>query len=210
MSPGGDAGERASPRGMAGGVSALFSRCSSPACPNYPGGPEGCADCGLYRYSLERELTRPLLAGPDRGLIVWIALNPSTATATVNDPTIRREIDYSQRWGFSRLRKLNIFAFRSTDPNALRAAADPIGPDNDGHLVAGTEGAGLILCAWGTKSDDDAVLREMKRPAKVLALLHRAGRELHALKLTAGGHPSHPLYLPASLTPIPFAIARTA
>ena len=144
--------------------------------------------------------TRSLFA--NRGLVVWIALNPSTAGESINDPTIRREMDFSERWGFSAMRKLNLYAYRSTDPDVLKTIPDPVGPDNDRHIVEGTADAKLIVCAWGTKAIDD-------RPAKVLALLREAGRTLHCLKRNDDGTPSHPLYLPSDLTPIPFGGVRS-
>jgi hypothetical protein len=38
----------------------------------------------------------------------------------------------------------------------------------------------------------------------VLALARRCGVRLEALRLTKGGHPEHPLYLPYTLEPVPF------
>src|SRR5690349_51792 len=83
-----------------------------------------------YRYLLWRTL--------DKGskYLAVIGLNPSTADASVNDPTNRRCIGFARDWGYSRLYVVNLFAFRATKPDVLRAAKDPIGVDNDRWLFA--------------------------------------------------------------------------
>ena len=92
------------------------------------------SDDGVYRYRLWREWDADLPS------CLFIMLNPSTADATQDDPTIRRCIDYARRWGFGRLEVGNLFALRSTDPKALYAADDPVGPDNDDALMEMHEG----------------------------------------------------------------------
>lgn len=68
--------------------------------------------CGTYRYELRRtwESSLPIL--------VTIGLNPSTADGYGDDPTIRKEIGFASRWGYGGIVKVNMFAFRSTDPRA--------------------------------------------------------------------------------------------
>jgi hypothetical protein len=149
--------------------------------------------CGTYRYTLERELSHSLFN--NRGLIVWVALNPSVATETVNDNTIRREIGFSERWGYSRMRKLNLFALRSTDPQALIGHPDPVGPENDRHIVEGVADANLIVVAWGSFESEG-------RAAKVLELLK--GRELFCLGTNADSQPKHPLYLSSYTELVPY------
>ena len=78
-----------------------------------------------------------------------VMLNPSTADAESDDPTIRRCIALAAREGFGGVEILNLFAFRATAPADLKAAADPIGPDNDRHLRALFARHGTILAAWG-------------------------------------------------------------
>lgn len=136
--------------------------------------------CGTYRYSL----TRRWPGGA--GVCVWIMLNPSTADHTVDDPTIRRCIGFSQAWGFKSLEVVNLFGLRSTDPAALRKAADPIGPDNDEHLLLAAAHAARIVVAWGNHG---ALLG---RGARVIELL--GSRQRFCFRLTKQGHPEHPLY----------------
>ena len=49
--------------------------------------------------------------------------------------------------GFGAFQVTNIFAWRDTDPRAMRAATAPIGPENDDTLIAGTAWADQIIAA---------------------------------------------------------------
>lgn len=150
--------------------------------------------CRRWRYRLERGLGS---LGEDR-TIAFVMLNPSTADETKNDPTIRRCLGFAASLNFTDVLIGNAYAWRSTDPRALWAAADPVGPENDAHIEAIARDADLVVCAWGVHAKPDRV-------AAVLAVLARAGRQPHALRTTKSGAPSHPLYLPASLTPVPWS-----
>lgn len=147
----------------------------------------------VYRYTLLHSW-RAMWEEPRR--VVWIALNPSTADENQLDPTLRRIKGFSADWGFNEFMMLNAFAFRATDPREMEAAADPIGPENDKYILQECEKAELIVCAWGTHCALGA------RHEKLLAMLRPY--PIHYLRLTSGGYPSHPLYLPKNLQPISF------
>lgn len=151
--------------------------------------------CRRWRYSLTRDASD--LAAPSTGYAMFIGLNPSTADETEDDPTIRRCMNFARAWGYTGLVMTNLFAWRATDPNDMKATADPVGPDNDQHLVQLAQGAGVIVAAWGVHGT------YLGRDQAVKALPGIAGR-LHYLRLTKDGHPGHPLYLPSTLTPIPW------
>ncbi len=146
--------------------------------------------CGGYRYSLWRRLA------PGRRTVLFVGLNPSTADGTQDDRTIRREVDYAQRWGFDLYVKVNVYAYRSTDPDVLPSIADPVGPENWAHVLANASRADLILCAWGSNP--------LTAAARRIATELRQFTTAHYLKLNQDGEPSHPLYLPKILTPQPF------
>ena len=74
--------------------------------------------CGQYRYRLTRTW------GP-AAHVVFIGLNPSTADAALDDPTIRRCSAFARSWGFDGLIMLNAWAFRSTHPPALDPRRGP-------------------------------------------------------------------------------------
>jgi len=141
------------------------------------------SDCGLYRYSLTRRWS-------DGRRMLFVMLNPSTADASQDDPTIRRCIGLAKREGCGSLEVVNLFAFRATDPRALVKARDPVGPLNDHWIVGASDRAEVIVAAWGASLPAG---KPSKRPAAVLRLL--ADRDVMALGLTNGGCPRHPLYL---------------
>jgi hypothetical protein len=141
------------------------------------------SDCERYRY----ELTRVWDAGGGR--VLFVMLNPSTATEMQNDPTVERCERRARGLGFGGFRVVNIFAWRATDPRAMRAAADPVGPGNDAAIAEGAAWADRIICAWGTHG------AHLGRGAAVERLLRKSGRELAVLGLTREGHPQHPLYI---------------
>lgn len=150
------------------------------------------SDCGLYRYSLLRHW------GHEQGnRMLMIMLNPSTADASVDDPTIRRCIAFAKGFGYHGLVVTNLFAFRATDPGDLRLADDPVGPDNDKFIrTAGTLYSEAV-CAWGAHG----VLA--RRDGVVRAMLNERGVKTFALGLTKDGQPRHPLYLKGSAERIP-------
>ena len=147
--------------------------------------------CRTWRYRLTRMWHTNLPAAN------FIGLNPSTADETADDPTIRRCIRYARDWGMGGLVMTNLYGFRSTDPKGLRTAADPVGPENDEHLMAAATGAGTVVVAWGAVEP-----WQQDRAAGVLAALRGTGRAVHCLALTQAGQPRHPLYLRADLRPV--------
>lgn len=143
------------------------------------------SDCLKYRYLLTREWG-------DGPAVLFVGLNPSTADATKDDPTIRRCIGFAREWGYDRLHMANLFAFRATKPSDMMDAIDPIGPENDKYLLTLKNDSALAVAAWGVHGTF------RKRNQDVLEMLP----QLHYLQLTKAGHPSHPLYLPKTLRPI--------
>ncbi len=144
------------------------------------------SECRTYRYALWRRWDEE-----SADYAMFIGLNPSTADETNDDPTIRRCMKFARDWGYSGLCMANLFAYRATDPKVMKAAAEPVGADNDKTLAELAAHAGVVVAAWGahgTHKDRDSSVRMMLP-------------ELHYLRLTKDGQPGHPLYLPASLTP---------
>ena len=146
--------------------------------------------CRLYRY----ELTRTWDYSADT--LNFVMLNPSTADAFEPDNTIARCIGFAKSWGFGSLVVTNLFAFKATDPKVMKAAADPVGPENDQYITANANDSSLVVCAWGNNASQ-------YRAKTVLAIIREAGKTPHALRMTDMRHPAHPLYLPANLKPQP-------
>lgn len=124
-------------------------------------------------------------------------LNPSTADETHLDPTVTRCCGYARRWGYGAIEVVNIFAYRSTDPKGLLAVADPVGEENDQHILAAVEDAALVVAAWGVHG----ALQDRGRIVQDLIADRCA---LTSLGVTKDGHPRHPLYLRADAVPVPF------
>lgn len=150
------------------------------------------SDDGRFRYLLRRTWG-PMGTPNDRAEMGFIMLNPSTADATLDDPTIRRCVGYAKREGFGGLVVANLFAYRATSPKDLAAAGFPTGdPENQraiGHVI---ETCPVVVAAWGAMSAP-AVTRARR---SALAIAGTKGRRLWCLSTTASGAPGHPLYLP--------------
>lgn len=145
------------------------------------------SDCGLYRYRLERDV------GPSRIVASVIMVNPSTADGEVDDATIRKLMGFARRHDIGRVIVGNLFAWRATDINALRTASDPIGPDNDSHLLQIMREASLHIVAWGPLAKLPRQLRTRWR--EIDAIADRVGASLKCLGIAQDGHPRHPLML---------------
>jgi hypothetical protein len=166
------------------------------------------SDCGRYRYRLWRRWG----AGPT---VLFVMLNPSTADADVDDPTIRRCIAFARSWGAGGLEVCNLYAWRATNPDELKAARGPVGEypwqphvrhhinRNDVEIQEAAAGAHRVVAAWGAWPGPIAW-----RPEYVLELL--GPRPIEALKLTKHGAPWHPLYVRADAQPIPYALPELA
>ena len=150
------------------------------------------SDCERYRYTLTRTWD---MAGEKA---LFIMLNPSTATEVQNDPTVERCERRARALGFGAFRVTNIFAWRDTDPKAMRAAPDPVGPENDASIVQSCGWADQIVCAWGSHG------AHLDRGQAVVSLLQRTGHPLYHLGLTKSGQPRHPLYIGYSQQPQPW------
>ena len=142
-----------------------------------------------YRYTLHR------IWDVDKPTMAVIGLNPSTADETKDDPTIRRCIGFAKLWGYGGLYMLNLFAYRSTDPAALKIVKNPIGPDNDKAILEVASKCKLVIAAWGNDGAIDG------RGHAVRNLLTGFGLDVHCLKKNMNGTPAHPLYLPGDLQP---------
>lgn len=147
------------------------------------------SDCETYRYSLTR------IWEPAGRRVMFVMLNPSTATEVQNDPTIERCERRARSLGFGGFRATNIFAYRATDPRDMRAAADPAGPDNETAILEGMDWADQVVCAWGTNGV------HMNQGPRIETLLRARGQALYQLGLSKAGHPKHPLYIAYSQVP---------
>ena len=136
---------------------------------------------GTYRYSLLREWG-------EGGRVLFVMLNPSTADAEQDDPTIRRCMRFASDAGLGGMSVVNLFALRATDPKELIGASDPVGPMNNQILIYEAAVCDMVVVAWGGEAHGHHRIRE------VLRLLRP--RTLRCLGTTSRGAPRHPLYVP--------------
>ena len=154
--------------------------------PVYISGAE-ISQCGQYRYTLSRIWEK------EKGIATFIGLNPSTADALKDDPTIRRCINYAESWGYGGLFMVNLFAFRATDPKVMKSSIDPVGPDNDHSLQEVEKISNIMIAAWGVNGN------YLNRDRQVKDLI---STDLYCLEKSKNGHPKHPLYLKKDLIPV--------
>ncbi len=166
------------------------------------------SECGRYRYWLHRRW----MFG--QGWTVFIILNPSTADAVFDDPTIRRCINFAKDFGSMGLIVVNLFAWRATDPRELlNDKIDATGPENHAYVVRACELAarheddgmggmhipGKVICAWG--AHPTATPQQTK---ELMGWIDAAHGQAFCLGLTKSGLPRHPLYVAARTEIVPY------
>lgn len=147
--------------------------------------------CGRYRYLLARQLPG------NGGICLFIMLNPSTADAQRDDPTITRCKAFAGLWGMSELRVVNLFGLVTSDPRQLALAHDPVGPGNDEVLVSQLRESGTVIAAWGNCGSLGG------RSDRARRLMAESGASAYHLGLNISGEPRHPLYVNRSTVPSP-------
>lgn len=156
------------------------------------------SECGAYRYRLDRRWAHD-------PCMLFVMLNPSTADAELDDPTIRKCMGFASRAGCGAIEVVNLYAYRATDPRALKAAGWPVGPKNHEHMAGAIldiiHGGGIVVAAWGANA------RGRPEASAMLAKAARTGIAVHALRILPDGTPAHPLMLPYSCTPAKMEVA---
>lgn len=147
------------------------------------------SDCQQHRYLLSRRWAYGKA-------LYFVMLNPSTADASQDDPTIRRCVGFARTLGFGAIMVSNLYSFRATDPKDLKRHGYPTGGDeNDSFLKAAgilaTHGE-TVVAAWGAHARADRVEECMQ---------WEGWDRFQCLGLTSKGQPRHPLMLAGS-TPL--------
>ena len=145
--------------------------------------------CQRYRYRLSRRWG----TGPR---VTFVMLNPSTADAVHDDPTIRRCIGFAEREGFGALDVVNLFAGRATRPEDLFAMTDPIGPQNIDMLVRQFRLRIPLIAAWGAHPRAQQVYSALSQTLRFPDML--------CLGRSKAGAPRHPLYVSGTQALIPW------
>lgn len=141
------------------------------------------SNCEKFRYLLSRgDCSNPL---------VFIMLNPSTADAYLDDPTIRRCVGFANTGGYDGIIVINLYAFRSPNPKDLFQTQDPVGSENDQYIANILMQHKTVVCAWGSNALLDRV-------SNVMSILKQHNVKVLCLGVNKNGSPKHPLYISAS------------
>jgi hypothetical protein len=149
------------------------------------------SDCGKYRWWLQRRWS-------DGPIVSFVMLNPSTADAEQDDPTIRKCIAFAKSWGFGMLDVRNLYPYRATDPKnlakAVESGIDIRGGDRGLRELTLCVGASLVIAAWGAYPC-------LSRQQEFLMALNKA---VWCIGKNKDGSPVHPLYQASRKTPKPY------
>lgn len=151
--------------------------------------------CGKYRYRLTRLWDR---SRPRLGVIM---LNPSTADADKDDPTIRKVMEFAKRLGYGGIEVVNLFALRATKQKDLWAAVEKdgysaaVGASNDISFKEMLSCTAAVMCAWGVEDKKDNI---RSRVNWLHLHVFNENIKLFDIGKTQGGSPRHPLYVPYS------------
>lgn len=154
----------------------------------------------LYRYRLSR------VWNPSLPIAAFIMLNPSLANLVAEDPTVYGCIEFAINWGCGGVVVGNAFALIDPKPKglykAIKAGIDPIGPENDAHLMRIHAKSAFTIAAWGAHAKKIIYLETgLSRHDHLLAML-RTIKPVHVVRVTPKTQvPGHPLYVPRSTPP---------
>jgi hypothetical protein len=151
------------------------------------GGPD---DCYRYRLKSTWDETKPHA--------MFIMMNPSTADSEVNDRSVAKCERFARTWDYGGIYVGNTFAYRATDKEHLRGIPDPVGLDNDKHLIEMAKLAKIVIFAYGQPGHR----RLQDQGPRLAKLLIDKGVKPYVLKLSNDRTPCHPLYLCKNSKPV--------
>jgi hypothetical protein len=138
-----------------------------------------------YRYRLGRTWE----LGP---CVMFVMMNPSTADPLADNPTVAKCRRFATKWGYGSMYVGNTFAYRAADQARLAEVNDPIGPENDNHLLAMARESELVVFAYGQPKH-----RRLKdRGIAVARLLHQRNNSTSHSETVQERHA-----LPSALSP---------
>lgn len=138
-----------------------------------------------HRYFLSR------VWDENKPMVMFVGLNPSKADEFRDDNTVTRCIRFAAKWGYGGMYMTNLFAYVSTDPQALITSGEDL-YRNDITLRRCAKNSQQVIFAWGA----------FKLHAKRMETVKKMFPDAYCLGLTKGGFPRHPLYLPNKTIPI--------
>ncbi len=146
--------------------------------------------CKTYRYLLSRTQKNA------KKSLMFILLNPSTATEKKNDPTIARCQQRTKFLGYKSFIICNLFAYRTKSPLLMKNYHSPIGPENNRIIEESLLSADRVICAWGNHGS------YLNQAETIIKLIETNGLPAYHLGLTRSNQPMHPLYIRYNQKPI--------
>jgi hypothetical protein len=146
-----------------------------------------------YRYRLNRSWDS------GKPLALFVLMNPSTADPSCDDPTVAKCCRFAKAWGYGGIVVANTFAYRCTDQSGLIKIEDPVGPENDKHIIELATTAAIVIFAYGKPKHKKL---QSRGPALARLILEKTNVKPHVLSLGKDGVPKHPLYLKETLKPV--------
>ncbi len=153
---------------------------------------------GRFRYWLSREWGFRQHSDGREPYALFIGMNPSTAEADVDDPTVRKEMGFTRRFGLDRYVKANVMDYRATSPKALLLPGVQPCSDKNREVIRhlASRAATIIVC--------HGKLHKKLRRYGDAAMIELRGRPLWCLGKNDDGSPKHPLYLAGDTPLVPY------
>lgn len=150
--------------------------------------------CGQLRFTLSREWH------PGER-VCFIGLNPSTADAVVDDPTVKRWMHFAEAWGYGGFVAVNLYPFRTSSPKECQQWSDfeRNGPDwyardaiceNIEIVAKEAKKASLVVACWGANPWDEFLIAEV---LERICLYEEPHKDIYCFGVTSGGQPIHPM-----------------
>jgi hypothetical protein len=133
--------------------------------------------CKKYRYVLYK------IWDAEKPRVMFIGLNPSTASHEKPDNTITKVMKIARNNGFGGFYMCNLFAIISSDPKILTTCDDPEG-NNIQYLEHYGRHADTICFCWGN----------FKEAKTIAPHVVKQFPKAFALTILKDGSPKHPLY----------------
>lgn len=145
-----------------------------------------------HRYILTR------IWNENKPFVMFIGLNPSTANATEDDPTIRSVQRIANKNGFGGIYMVNCFPYISTNPKEMKQCSEQDIVINDKFILNAKSNCLEVVFAWGNFE----IVKSLNRDKSLIELLGVA----KCLGQNKNGSPKHPLYIKSETKFIDFKL----
>ena len=141
--------------------------------------------------------SRFILGSRGKNSLVFIGVNPSTATDKTYDPTIRKTEKFAKIYGYDSWIMINLYPKRTPDPNKLPQEMNVyLHNKNLKHireLLKSLSAKPTILASWGNSILKREYLLSCLWDIRDETVFHYATWKRLG-ELTQKGHPRHPLF----------------